>query len=276
MLRGYYTAAYGMLAQQRRTEMLANNLANANTPGYKTDQATLRAFPEMLIKRFEQKQAGEFRLPTAGEVGPLNTGVYLQETMPKFIQGRIEETELNTDMALIDLNLPVHPESGRAGTVFFTVEHPDGGVRYTRNGNFTLNNEGYLMTASGFYVLDREGGRIQLSSEEFTVDAAGKIQGPAADEVYQLGIAYAEDPLALVKEGDGLFAARENEELPDAFEAVPGQFKLEQRYLEQSNVDAAQTMTQMLAAYRTFEANQKVLQAYDQSMQKTVNEVGKI
>ena len=79
----------------------------------------------------------------------------------------------------------------------------------------------------------------------------------------------------MVKEGDGLFRA-ENGELVDAYNVNGVQFKTQQGSLEQSNVDAAQTMTDMMTAYRSFEANQKILQAYDTSLQKTVNEVGKI
>ncbi len=112
--------------------MLANNLANANTPGYKADQASIRAFPEMLLKRFEQQKAGEFNLPLRTTIGSLNTGVYLQETMPKFLQGNIQETELNTNVALLDINLPVNPETGSRGSVFFTIENGAGQTRYTR------------------------------------------------------------------------------------------------------------------------------------------------
>jgi flagellar basal-body rod protein FlgG len=273
MLRGYYNASYGMLSQQRKTEMLANNLANANTPGYKADQASLRAFPEMLLQRFEQQKTGEFNLPVQKTIGSLNTGVYLQETMPKFLQGGIQETELNTDAALLDINLPVNPETGRPGSVFFTIENANGQTRYTRNGNFTLDNQGFLTTASGLYVLDRDSARIQLSSEEFKLDEAGNITD-ANGGTAQIGVAYADNPMSMVKEGDGLFRAQN--ELPDAYGAAGVLFKTQQGFLEQSNVDSAQTMTDMMTAYRSFEANQKVLQAYDTSLQKTVNEVGKL
>lgn len=273
MLRGYYTASYGMLSQQRKAEMMANNLANANTPGYKADQASIRAFPEMLLQRFEQQKTGEFNLPMNKTIGSLNTGVYLQETMPKFLQGGIHETELKTDAALLDISIPVNPETGRAGSVFFMVENGKGETRYTRNGNFTLDSRGFLTTASGLYVLDREGKRIQLSSEEFTLDETGNITG-AAGERARLGVAYSDNPMNMVKEGDGLYRAQN--ELPDAYGADGVLFKIQQGFLEQSNVDAAQTMTEMMTAYRSFEANQKVLQAYDTSLQKTVNEVGKL
>jgi flagellar basal-body rod protein FlgF len=277
MLRGYYTASYGMLSQQRKTEMLANNMANANTPGYKTDQASLRAFPEMLLQRFEEQATPTekgFSIPMQKTVGSLNTGVYLQETMPKFLQGGLEETNLNTDIALMDIQFPVNPETGIQGSAFFAIQNADGETRYTRNGNFTLDGNGYLTTASGYYVLNEQGNPIQLTSDQFKVNEEGYITG-SNGETARIGVGYSDNPMTLVKEGDGLFRS-ENGELPDAYNANGILFKTQQGFLEQSNVDTAQTMTEMMTAYRSFEANQKVLQAYDTSLQKTVNEVGKI
>ena len=181
MLRGYYTASYGMLAQQRKTEMLANNMANANTPGYKTDQASLRAFPEMLLQRIEKQSttlAGNgFTTPTNATVGSLNTGVYLQETLPTFLQGGLKETNVTTDIALMDLQFPINPETGKQGSVFFTIQNANGETRYTRNGNFTLDGDGYLTTASGLYVLDEQGNTIQLADDQFTVSPEGNLTG---------------------------------------------------------------------------------------------------
>ncbi|WP_394238535.1 flagellar hook-basal body protein [Niallia oryzisoli] len=274
MLRGFYTAASGMLAQQRKTEMLANNMANVNTPGFKADQTSLRAFPEMLLKQMaEQPFPSQNRQSSFKTIGALNTGVYLQETMPLFQQGSLKETTLNTDVALLDINLPINPDTGRAGSVFFTVKNANGETRYTRNGNFTLDSEGYLTTGSGQYVLDDQGNQIQLSSDQFQISEDGNITG-ANGETARLGVGYSDDPMSLVKEGDGLFRA--DGELANAYNTAGVSIKLQQGFLEQSNVDSAQTMTEMMTAYRAFEANQKILQAYDTSLQKTVNEVGRI
>lgn len=278
MFRGFYTAASGMLAQQRRTEVLTNNMANANTPGFKADQTSLRAFPEMLLQRIGQKTVPTekgLNLPFNQEVGSLNSGVYMQETLPSFMQGDMKETGLNTDLALLDLNLPVNPDTGLRGSVFYTVAGIDGEQRYTRNGNFTLDGEGYLTTASGLYILDDAGERIQLSSDRFKVSEDGVITGEAG-ETARLGIMYAQNPESLRKEGDGLFAVTEESVLENAYNAQNVQFKLQQGYLERSNVDASRTMTDMMTAYRSFEANQKVLQAYDRSMEKAANEIGRI
>lgn len=270
MFRGFYTVASGMLAQQRRTEMVTNNMANANTPGFKADQAALRAFPEMLLQRFD-KTAPAAAVSTP--VGSLNTGVYMQETIPKFIQGDMQETGNKTDMALVDLTMPV--TNGQKGSVFFTVQDPNGQIRYTRDGNFTLDAKGFLTTGGGLYLLDANGNPIQLSSDQFTLSDSGQISG-ANGEQAQLGIAFAANPEQLIKEGSGLYRTGNGTALVNASTQPGVQFKLQQGFLERSNVDVSRSMTDLLTAYRSFEANQKILQAYDRSMDKAVNEVGKV
>lgn len=278
MLRGFYTAASGMISQQRKTEMLVNNMANVNTPGFKGEQSSMRAFPELLLQRFDKQSVPTqkpLNMPFSPQIGGLNTGVYMQEAIPQFAQGDIRETELNTDFALIDGTMPINPETGRSGTIFFSVEHPNGGQRYTRNGNFTLDAAGYLTTMNGLYVLNPEGNRILLANEDFNMNRAGEIMVNDA-VVGRIGVAYADNPELLIKEGEGLYRTVNGENLPNAFNAAGVEFEVRQRFLERSNVDASQTMTAMLTAYRAFEANQKVLQAYDRSMDKAVNEIGRV
>ena len=277
MFKGFYTAASGMIAQQRRTDMLTNNMANANTPGYKADQSSLRSFPEMLLNRLNYETIpvdNKLTWNSLTPIGKLQTGVYVQETNPLFSQGDIKATDIKTDIALVNGNLPINKKTGLPGSVFFTVQNGDGDLRYTRNGNFTLDGQGYLTTPSGYYVLDDKKQRIQLQSDQFVVSENGAVSENNV-EVARLGTAYSNDPSGqLVKEGDGLFRA--NRALANAYNANNVGFTFKQGYIEGSNVNEGQTMTEMLATYRSFEANQKVLQAYDQSMNKAVNEVGKI
>jgi flagellar basal-body rod protein FlgF len=277
MFRGFYTVASGMIAQQRKTEMLTNNMANANTPGYKADQASMRAFPEMLLERLDSAQVPTERklsLPFNQTVGTLNTGVYMQETVPKFLQGDIRETGRKADIALVNGNMPADEESGMPGSVFLTVEGADG-PRYTRNGNLTVNGNGFLTTNSGHYVLNENGGRIQLETDDFKVGETGEI---LVDDtaIARLAIGFSENPNTMIKQGDGLFATDGNVPLQNAYEADGVVFSTKQGYLERSNVDASRTMTDMMTAYRAFEANQKVLQAYDRSMEKAANEIGRV
>lgn len=278
MFRGFYTVASGMLSQQRKTEMLTNNMSNANTPGYKADQASMRAFPEMLMDRMDSTSIPtekKLSLPFNQRVGALNTGVYMQETIPSFVQGDLQETGRGLDVALLDGSMPVDEETGVRGSVFLTVEGPDGSPRYTRNGNLTVNGNGFLTTNSGFYMLDENGDRIQLESDQFTVGENGQIVVDG-NAVATLGVGYSDNPNQLVKQGDGLFATEGNAALPDAYAEDNVSFTAKQGFLERSNVDASRTMTDMMSAYRAFEANQKVLQAYDRSMEKAANEIGRV
>lgn len=267
MLRGFYTAATGMISQQRQQEALANNIANVNTPGYKADQTTLRAFPEMLLHQIGAIKTipteNQLNLKVSNPVGSINTGVYAQEMVPNHIQGDMRETGLPTDMALINGVLP-----DEKGSLFFTVQNEAGEQRYTRNGNFTVDQEGYLVANDGYYVLDAAGNPIFTNGIEFNVTQNGVIQTEAGD--IPLGIAYVANTDELVKEGTDLYAGEAGAVPADAI------FQVEQGFLEQSNVDAGRTMTEMMEAYRMFEMNQRVLKAYDDSMEKAVTEVGRV
>lgn len=272
MFRGIYTAASGMLAQQRKTEILTNNMANANTPGFKAEQTTIRSFPEMLMSVIDDTNVPTkkgLNLNLIRPIGNLSTGIYLQETMPNFAQGNVYETDYNTDLALMNGNLPA------GSSIFFRLAHPDGGEAYTRNGNFALDGQGYLVNGDGYYVLSENGDRIQLPNEEFQVteDGAVYVNG---QQVARIGVAFAPNANDLVKQDNGLFRTQDGQALPSAFAEGDVTFSIRQRFLEGSNVDAAQSMTELLTAYRAFEANQKVVQAYDKSMDKAVNEIGKV
>ncbi|WP_026696022.1 flagellar hook-basal body protein [Peribacillus kribbensis] len=278
MFKGFYTAASGMLSQQRRTEMLSNNISNANTPGYKADQSSLRSFPKMFLSSLGSNQVPVERklsLPVNQYIGSLSAGVYMQEAAPDFSQGNVTVTDQNTDLALQDMNVPVSRDNGRKSATFFTVSNANGEVRYTRNGGFTLDAAGYLTSSSGNYVLDDQGKPIQLTSEDFKVEEDGTISENNR-RIARLGIVLADNPFRLVKEGDGLFRAEQGQAIGSAYNRGDVQFKLQQGAVEQSNVDESKSMTDMMTAYRSFESDQKVLQAYDKSMDKAVNEVGRI
>ena len=278
MFRGFYTVATGMIAQQRRTELLTNNLSNANTPGFKADQSTIRSFPDMLLSSINNTNIpteNGLGFQTSNTIGALNTGVYMQETLPNYTQGQIYETGIATDMSLIDGSLPIDQETGQAGTVFFRLEHPTGGEAYTRNGNFTLDGQGYLVNTQGLYVLSDEGQRIQLQNDDFSVSPEGFIT--VNDQaVARVGVSYSATPSALKKEDNGLIRTADGAALPTAYGEAGVSFGFQHKYLEGSTVDSARSMTDLLTAYRAFEANQKILQAYDRSMEKAVNEIGKV
>lgn len=266
MLRGFYTAASGMIAQQRQQEALSNNIANLNTPGYKADQATMRAFPEMLMQKIESNKLpvrNGTNVPSQTQIGNLHTGVYVQEFVPNYVQGDIRETGITTDLALVNGVMP-----DETGSVFFTVQNEAGELRYTRNGNFTVDGDGYLVTNEGYYLLNQAGERIYTNGMDFSVTRDGMVQLDGQN--IQLGIRYVPNANNLVKEGNGLYSG-ETEQVP-----LDATFQVKQGYLERSNVDAMQTMSQMMESYRMFETNQRVLKAYDDSMGKAVSEIGRI
>ncbi|MFA9560205.1 flagellar hook-basal body protein [Evansella sp. AB-rgal1] len=272
MLRGLYAAGAGMIAQQRRQEMLSNNIANANTPGYKADQASLRAFPNQLIQAMG---TGQSRVTGSYRVGELTTGVYMQEKIPNFRQGDIQETYNTTDIAILQGVMPQN-EAGQSAVLVYNIENNEGELRFTRNGNFTIDGNGFLTTSQGNYILDTDGNRIDVGNENFQVRANGEIIDGNEQFIAQLNVSMVQDPTQLVKEGSGLLRYDGENEVVSAINNPNVTFQLQQGFLERSNVDAAQTMTEMMSALRSFEANQRVLQAYDRSMERAVNDVGRI
>lgn len=272
MFRGFYTAASGMISQQRRQEMISNNVANVNTPGYKADQVSLRSFPELLIQQMNARNIPvqhSINRRTNYPIGFLNTGVYAQELTPNFGQGMLRETRLNTDLAIVDGDYP-----DELGSVFFTVQNEAGDIRYTRNGNFTIDGEGYLTTNEGYYVLDRVGNRIFTDGLDYNVTVEGNIE--IGNNLIPLGFIYVADTNELVKEGNDLFnPAPGNVQGVDPA-SVGAVFSVQQGFLEGSNVDPAQSMVEMIQAYRSFEMNQRVLKEFDESMRRTVNDIARL
>ncbi|ALA53188.1 flagellar hook-basal body protein [Shouchella clausii] len=264
MLKGLYTATSGMLAAQYHQDMLANNLANAQTPGYKAEQSVSRAFPTFLMEAQSVSKAGTVQKQG---LGSLATAVYLQEQQTNARQGDIQETGNTTDLALLQTGL----EENNA--VFFAVM-TENGIRYTRNGDLQVDSQGRLATAGGHLLQSTEGGPIQVDSEAFSVDESGAVV-VAGENRGTIEIVLADDTNELEREGDGLYML-ENGELPSAHGNPDIDFSIRQAAIERSNVDTAASMNAMLSAYRLFEANQKVVQAYDQSMDKAVNEVGRL
>ena len=279
MFKGFYTVATGMVSQQRKTEILTNNMANANTPGFKADQSTIRSFPDMLMSAVSSTSIpteNGFALKKLSTVGAVNAGVYLQETVPDQTQGTIYSTGLTTDVALVNGSMPKDATSGNAGQIFFRLQNENGSESYTRNGNFTLDGQGNLVNPQGLYVLDSNGERLQFNNDNIRIDSEGAIFDENNVQVGTLGVAFSANPDVLKKQDNGLYNTLDGVALPSANEQAGVQYSMQQQYLEGSNVDASKAMTELLTAYRAFEANQKVLQTYDKSMDKAVNEIGRV
>lgn len=284
MLRGLYTAAAGMTAQQRRHDAVTNNISNINTPGYKQSNAVTRSFPEMMIAMTE----GHNKTP----IGRLNTGVFAEESLSVQLQGDLMQTNRSSDFAIMsDIELPgvAFDESGKSvsedGEVtyqpqaFFTVQDPSGETTYTRGGRFTVDDQGYLTTSDGSQVLGQNGAPIQLSPDQsmdkLTVTSDFRLVDPlSGQQVGQFMLSRIDNPNNLVRVGNGRFALQGDEQAQVV--GAEDRVELRQGYLERSNVDSAQSMVDLMSAMRAYEANQKVIQFYDKSLDKAVNEVGRV
>ncbi|MDR0249152.1 MAG: flagellar hook-basal body protein [Oscillospiraceae bacterium] len=283
MLRGLYTAGTAMMAQNRRMDVITNNIVNMETAGYKADSMVTQSFRDMMISRLNDPSVYRYSY-----VGPHNTGIHIDTIKTSFSQGPLMETNHTTDLAL-------------DGDAFFVVEYTprtlvpptredladpdyepeyeygDEEERYTRAGNFAVDAEGYLVTPGGLYVLG-QGGRIWVGTVDFQVDSAGTVyvNGEEADT---LRLARFEDNGVLRKEGANLFYAQQGltdedgEELDIEPEEVTVTVK--QGFLEGSNVDAARETVRMMEAYRHYEINQRIVQIFDEVLGRSVNEIAK-
>jgi len=236
---GFYAAAAGMDVQQARMDTLTNNLANAATPGFKSDHVEVTAFPDLLaLYRVDGDNSAGLG---NGAFGPLTAG-----DTTDFSAGPLEKTDNSTDLA-----------SGSGA--FFAVQGSAGQVLYTRDGSFSVDSGGYLVTAGGHRVLGT-GGPVRVGGGGFTVDAAGKVT--AGKTVTQLRLVTFANPGSLVKTGDNLYTAA-------AGATAARDPQVRQGYLEGSNVNLIKEMVDMLDAERSFQSDQKMMQVQDDIMNQS-------
>lgn len=256
MIVGLYASASGMLAEASRHEAIANNIANASTTGFKRDVALLRQEPVQTVHRLSDSVFELAGLTTdlAPAVGARGQGVVIDAIRPNFAQG----TQLQTGNAM-DLALE--------GEGFFVVDTARG-KRYTRQGEFSVDGRGRLVTRGGDAVLSEAGAAIQVGKARFEVNAEGRyfLDGVDSGRV-QTAIPEAWDMLS--KEGEGAYAAA-----PGARFRAAGAL-VRQGALERSNVNAVLEMAGMLEALRAYEANQRAILAQDQTLNTLISEVGK-
>jgi flagellar basal-body rod protein FlgG len=250
MYGAIYTAASGALAQERRLAVLANNISNINTAGFKKD-----------IGFFKVLEENEDALvnPIAKGNPPTqpNAPLYLQyKTTTDFSPGPLKKTDNPFDLA-------------QEGTGFFCVQTPEG-IRYTRSGHFTLDPQGLLVTQDGYTVIGN-GGEISIDGQSFAVDIQGNISVDGA-QVDKLRVVEFTDSQVLEKVGDTLFATTD----PDAIPESPELTKVRQGFLELSNVDPVRMMTEMIEVLRGYETYQKAIRALDDASAKSINEVGQV
>jgi flagellar basal-body rod protein FlgF len=247
MIRGLYTAASGMLAEAERIDVTSNNLANANTAGFKKDVAVTKDFANILISRVND--GGE-----APVIGGMGTGVLVDEVATMHTGGSIRTTGNAFDLAI-------------EGRGFFAVQTPQG-LRYTRNGTFAKSTRNQLVTSDGYQVLG-ENGPITIDGNKMSVDENGRVIVDN-EVVGQLRMEEFADEKQLSKEGSSLFAAAQGAQ------AQPATGSVIQGALEMSNVNVVGEMVNLITNYRSYEINAKVVRSHDDLLGKAANDIAKL
>ncbi len=270
MVRSLWTAATGMIAQQVNIDTIANNLANVNTTGYKTQ---VNEFKSLLYQNLQQRTttADGNPKPTGAQVGLGVRNASITALYGK--QGPLLSSEKDTSFAI-------------DGKGFFAVQGADGNTYYTRNGNFDWslgeNRSNILATSDGLPVLDTQGRPIVLNSNyvvsRITVTSDGNICYPDERNVpqplgIQIGLTQFNNPAGLDRLDDSLYSesAASGQPINETTNTNVEKSKVLQNYLEGSNVQVVDEMVSMIVAQRAYEMNSKAITASDEMLQQANN-----
>jgi len=254
MIRGLYTAATGMNAQQHQIDVTSNNIANVNTYAYKRDRAEFADLMYESLSFTAGKTSETTRNPTGMHVG---MGVRLTGIQKEFLQGNLKETSNPLDLGL-------------EGKGFFKVTLPSGESAYTRNGAFKLDDEGAMVNGAG-YRLDPEiiipTTVIDISiAEDGLVTALNPATG-ATEEFGNITITDFINPSGLQPTGGSLYMETEASGVGIDGNPSTGAFaKLQQGHLESSNVKLVNEMVDLITAQRAYESNSKAISATDEML----------
>ena len=249
MFKGFYNLTSAMLTHQSNLNVVANNLVNVSTAGYKQDRYTATTFDDVMYARvgtnFSEGQ----------EIGRQSYIRATSEIYTDYTQGTMEPTGLSLDFGIV-------------GDGFFAVQNPDGEVYYTRMGNFTLDDDGYLCLPGFGQVLGPDQNPIYLGTDKITCDKQGQIFYNEGGLIGRLGIYSFEDNGALVHTDRGLFQG-ENAELSQDSEVWWSS-------LERSNSDVVKQMTEMITYQRALQSAAQISKMYDQLMSRAATDVGRM
>ena len=255
MSYGLYTATQGMRYEELRMDVVANNLANAATPGYKLNRIGINTAFEADI------QGGILETPQVQLARILSEDTTEAPLMiythyaTDFSQGTLRHTENSLDVAL-------------EGSGFFVVQHPDGSQRYTRDGHFQLDTNGQLTTLLGWPVVGQNG-PIQLTQGDIKIGLQGQV-AVAGTIIDTLRLEDVPQGTQLTRDGRNLFFTTGGA----MGRLVPANTEVRQGYLEESNVDTVREMVRMIEAYRNYEGYQKAIESFDTTTAQA-NELGK-
>ena len=243
MIQGIYIASRGMTPQLDQQDQIANNLANINTTGFKQSSLFVKSYHKFI----ENDQLQPFA----------DNDIKADQVYVDYREGPMKSTKVPLDCCI-------------NGSGFFTVMAPDG-IEYTRNGNFSLDPDGIIVTSDGSKVMGTEGFIRVERDLPITITETGEVM-QNDESKGALKVVDFEKPYAMRRCGD----SRLSPLLPGNPEQQSAGFVVRQGYLEGSNVDMIRNMVQMITSYRTFEADQKALQAQDETLDKSVNQVGRV
>jgi len=282
MIRGPYTSTCGMLLESTKQDIIANNMANVDTPGFKLDRLAVKTVPEWRIHRIDDNKLERIRLgiDPAPYIGNLGTGVAVQERYTNQEQGPIVHTGNKFDLAI-------------EGEGFFVVETPKG-IRFTRAGNLKRSSEGYIVDNNNnkVWVVDRN---FSISSKAILVGDDGRLNTRASYLKLQDGREFSVGRDGMVFDGsfstDRILTIKfEHPEFlqksgSNYFEYVDkrigsGTFAdnsiIHQGSLEGSNVKSVNEMVKMISLFRSFEMQQKLIQTQDEELGKAVNNIARV
>lgn len=251
MINGLYSATSGMFNQMKRTDMIANNIANVDTTGYKSRGIT---FGQVMSKAVARESALSDKAQVIDFQGG---GSYVLRVFNSFEEGPLRETNSELDMAIV-------------GEGFFVIDYPSGPL-YTRSGSFRNSEDGYLVNADGYHVLGEDGPIRVPEQDYFNVSQEGYVnQGTPEEQRFRL--VQFDNPEYLQRVGQNMFAVPVDSEIN---EIVPQDARIFQGYLENSNVKAINEMVELIDASRQYEMNQKIIQSLDETLDRAVNDVGR-
>lgn len=248
MLRGLYTAASGLTSIMFRNDIETNNLINSQTTGYKKEEVIFKSFQSTLNHMMSYEKAD---ISSSVPIGKLGKGVQVDDVVTYFDQqGDLVHTDGDLDLAI-------------KGEGYLVVEDSAGKQYFTRNGAFNLNQNGQLINDEG-YLVQAQKGPIKVNGQQIDIQKDGSVyvDGQYVDRLQIVNI---EQPK---KYGQNLFTS---DYPPQEVSGV-----ILQGYLEKSNTNPIEGMTKYLKNLRAYESNQKIVQAYDSTLEKAINEVGQV
>ena len=264
MVKGLYTAYTGMVNEQKRLDVLANNLANADTNGYKKEGTTSRTFADELAIRI--KDTSYYGQPK--RLGTMSMGVHIGETYTDYSQGNYKVTDNQTDFAL-------------DGNGFFAISYTDKAgntsVKYTRDGAFIVNTQGYLVTKDGDFVLNADGARNANPNARIQVNPYLPLLVTQDGNIFQNNELVG--TIGKVDFADYNYIAKFGENLYDTVngaQTIESNARIDQGCIETSNVNVVSEMVNMITISRAYQAGQKVINSIDNTLEKAVNQVGRV